>query len=116
MSKKRVEGNNMRIPRTLQGRTESEVKPAKARRPRKGRVEEAAPSVEFGAVETKAPAATETAEPVEAAVTNGDSLQLYLREIGQVKLLTPAEEIGLAKRIKKGDKSAREHMIKANLL
>jgi RNA polymerase primary sigma factor len=45
----------------------------------------------------------------------GDTLQLYLREIGQVKLITPKEEITLAKRIKKGDKQAREHMIKANL-
>lgn len=43
------------------------------------------------------------------------SIRLYLREIGQVKLLTPAEEIELAARIKKGDKKAREHMIKANL-
>src|SRR5262249_8410825 len=43
------------------------------------------------------------------------ALQLYLREIGQVKLLTPKEERALAKRIKKGDESAREHMIKANL-
>jgi RNA polymerase primary sigma factor len=42
-------------------------------------------------------------------------LHLYLREIGQVKLLTPAEEIALAKKIKKGDAAAREHMIKANL-
>jgi len=45
----------------------------------------------------------------------GDTLQLYLREIGQVKLLTPQEEIELAARIKKGDEAAREHMIKANL-
>src|SRR5438105_11715938 len=45
----------------------------------------------------------------------GDSLQLYLREIGQVKLLTPKEEIALAKRIQRGDELAREQMIKANL-
>ena len=47
---------------------------------------------------------------------DGDTaVKLYLREIGSVKLLTPAEEIALADRIKKGDKKAREHMIKANL-
>ncbi len=45
----------------------------------------------------------------------GDTLQLYLREIGQVKLLTPQEEIALARRIRRGDKQAREQMIKANL-
>jgi RNA polymerase primary sigma factor len=40
---------------------------------------------------------------------------LYLREIGQTKLLTPQQEIELAKRIQKGDDLAREDMIKANL-
>jgi RNA polymerase primary sigma factor len=43
------------------------------------------------------------------------AIKLYLREIGQVKLLTPEEEVELAARIKKGDKKAREQMIKANL-
>ncbi|MEI8290145.1 MAG: sigma-70 family RNA polymerase sigma factor [Verrucomicrobiota bacterium] len=52
----------------------------------------------------------------EAERHDGDSaIKLYLREIGQVKLLTVQEEIELAARIKKGDKKAREHMIKANL-
>src|SRR5437764_3278961 len=43
------------------------------------------------------------------------AIKLYLREIGQVKLLTPQEEIELAAKIKRGDKKAREDMIKANL-
>ena len=43
------------------------------------------------------------------------ALQLYMREMGEVALLTPAEEIALAKRIHRGDEAAREHMIRANL-
>src|SRR6266850_6342313 len=53
------------------------------------------------------------AEPVAADLPRADTLQLYLREIGQVKLLTPQEEIVLARRIKKGDRKAREHMIRS---
>jgi RNA polymerase primary sigma factor len=52
----------------------------------------------------------------ERAPYDGDTaIKLYLREIGQVKLLTLPEESELAARIKKGDKKAREQMIKANL-
>jgi RNA polymerase primary sigma factor len=52
----------------------------------------------------------------ERGAYDGDTaIKLYLREIGQVRLLSPAEEVELAAKIKKGDKKAREQMIKANL-
>jgi len=43
------------------------------------------------------------------------SFRLYLREAVETPLLTPAEEVVLARRIQAGDDEAREHMIKANL-
>jgi len=43
------------------------------------------------------------------------SLDLYLKEISLVPLLTAGEEVQLAVRIKKGDKSALDHLTKANL-
>jgi len=44
-----------------------------------------------------------------------DSIQMYLREIGKVPLLTGEEEIELAKRIGKGDVAARKKLTEANL-
>ena len=44
-----------------------------------------------------------------------DTLQLFLNEIGRHRLLTPAEEIDLAKRIERGDLGAKDRMINANL-
>ena len=79
------------------------------------RVSPAAPAVLLPRSEP-GPHATagEPAEPA-AAHAHTDALQLYFREIGQVKLLTRQEEVALAKRIKRGDAKAREQMIKANL-
>jgi RNA polymerase primary sigma factor len=44
-----------------------------------------------------------------------DSLQLFLTEVGRHSLLTPAEEVALAKRVERGDAAAKERMINANL-
>ena len=43
------------------------------------------------------------------------SLDQYLQEIGKVDLLTPDQEIELAKKIKTGDELAKEQLVKANL-
>jgi RNA polymerase primary sigma factor len=44
-----------------------------------------------------------------------DSLRLYLRSIGQVDLLTAAQEVELAQRIERGDMLAKRQMVEANL-
>ncbi|KAF0221816.1 MAG: RNA polymerase primary sigma [Geobacteraceae bacterium] len=44
-----------------------------------------------------------------------DAIKLYLREIQKTKLLTADEEKELARRIAKGEKSARDKMIESNL-
>jgi DNA-directed RNA polymerase sigma subunit (sigma70/sigma32) len=44
-----------------------------------------------------------------------DSLQLFLKDIGKVELLTAAQEVELAKRIERGDHRAKQAMVEANL-
>ena len=61
-------------------------------------------------LERPEPAPTERPAP-----SDRSHLQLYLQEIGKTALLTPDEEVKLAKRIQKADKAARDHMISANL-
>ena len=104
-----------RVSRASLGRTTPRhlriLRPRFQRRPG-NRISLPAPSLLAAPPEVEHPG---TVAPPPAPVAHGDVLQLYLREIGQVKLLTPQEEIELAKRIKRGDKRARERMIKANL-
>lgn len=56
-------------------------------------------------------------EPVESPSEGftEDSVRLYLREIGRVKMIKPDEEIELARRIAKGDGDAKKKLIQANL-
>jgi RNA polymerase primary sigma factor len=62
------------------------------------------------------PEETEDSRPVEEArEVSTDALQLFLKDIGKVELLTAAEEVELAKRIERGDHRAKQEMVEANL-
>jgi RNA polymerase primary sigma factor len=55
------------------------------------------------------------AEEVEAQEVSTDALQLFLKDVGKVDLLTAAQEVELAKRIERGDHRAKQEMVEANL-
>ena len=47
--------------------------------------------------------------------TTTDALQLFLKDIGRVRLLTAQEEVDLAKRIERGELDAKQRMVESNL-
>jgi RNA polymerase primary sigma factor len=57
----------------------------------------------------------EAARPSAAREISTDALQLFLKDIGKVDLLTAAQEVELAKRIERGDHRAKQEMVEANL-
>ena len=59
----------------------------------------------------------ELIDPVELAAEYNldDPVRMYLKEIGQVRLLTADEEMELAKRVCEGDKAAKDKLTEANL-
>ena len=78
----------------------------------------AAPPVEEPKAEEKEAQEEPAPEPVTPTVAisgSADSLQLFLADVGRHKLLTAAEEVMLAKRIERGDPTAKRHMIESNL-
>src|SRR5947208_16332998 len=59
--------------------------------------------------------ARNSADTMEAVAPEVDALQLFLKDIGTVDLLTAAQEVELAKRIERGDHGAKQEMVEANL-
>ena len=59
----------------------------------------------------------ELVDPVDLAAEYNldDPVRMYLKEIGQVKLLSADEEVELAKRVASGDKAAKDKLTEANL-
>ena len=67
--------------------------------------------LELGAEPVEAPSEPEP----EVREISTDSLQLFLKDVGKVDLLTAAQEVELAKRIERGDHRAKQEMVEANL-
>ncbi|HEV2590344.1 MAG TPA: sigma-70 family RNA polymerase sigma factor [Gaiellaceae bacterium] len=66
----------------------------------------------YAAIESMS--AEEIEEPADVDFST-DSLQLFLKDIGRVELLTAAQEVEIAKRIERGDHRAKQEMVEANL-
>lgn len=71
------------------------------------------PDIKSVSPNRKAPASNDS--KVEPTAEERSGIKQYLQKIGQIDLLTPEQEVQLAKRIAKGDKQARDIMIRSNL-
>jgi len=80
-----------------------------------GQVEELVHAVEELQIELLPAERAEVEQPVAAREVSTDALQLFLKDVGKVDLLTAAQEVELAKRIERGDHGAKQEMIEANL-
>jgi RNA polymerase primary sigma factor len=97
----------------------SKIKPLRDSTPRYDTASETSPTTLTAAPMDAPPSFLEKNDRFspEAPIPHGErsNLQLYLQEIGKTALLTIEDEIRLARRIRRGDKAARDHMISANL-
>src|SRR5919108_2503396 len=71
--------------------------------------------VHIDVLEAAAKAEEELDLEPEAHDVSTDALQLFLKDIGRVPLLTAAQEVELSKRIERGDHRAKQKMVEANL-
>ena len=118
----RVSARNKVVPRACaiaksSNRGGGRKTPVKRPRARKKTVVVAAPVVILAPIPPVVRLGVPPSEPV---ISRGNydgntAFNLYLREVAETPLLTVKDEIELAARIKRGDKAARERMIKANL-
>jgi RNA polymerase primary sigma factor len=78
-------------------------------------LEELYHALEEAHIDIVAPGEREPVVQEEAREVSTDALQLFLKDIGKVDLLTAAQEVSLAKRIERGDHRAKQEMVEANL-
>ena len=83
-----------------------------------GQMDEFYAALEDAQIEVVQPLEVETEKSPDfdaGAEVSTDTLQLFLKDIGRVPLLTAAQEVELAKRIERGDLDAKQKMVESNL-